>query len=74
VVFRGSREERRFIAFWMSGNRVVAGMSVNVWDVIGTVRALIEAGTETDDAVLADPSVPLESLLPQQARPAGAEA
>jgi NADPH-dependent 2,4-dienoyl-CoA reductase/sulfur reductase-like enzyme len=74
VVFRGSREERRFIAFWMSGNRVVAGMSVNVWDVIGTVRALIESGTETDDAVLADPSVPLESLLPQQARPAGAEA
>jgi hypothetical protein len=74
VVFRGPREERRFIAFWMSGNRVVAGMSVNVWDVIGTVRALIESGTETDDAVLADSSVPLESLLPQQARPAGAEA
>ncbi|MFG2944823.1 NAD(P)/FAD-dependent oxidoreductase [Streptomyces adustus] len=64
VVFRGSRDERRFIAFWMSGNRVLAGMSVNVWDVIGTIRAVIESGVRTDDAVLRDPAVPLESLLP----------
>jgi NADPH-dependent 2,4-dienoyl-CoA reductase/sulfur reductase-like enzyme len=64
VVFRGARDERRFIAFWMSGNRVLAGMSVNVWDVIGTIRSMIESGVETDDAVLCDPAVPLESLLP----------
>ncbi|TXS41776.1 NAD(P)/FAD-dependent oxidoreductase [Streptomyces sp. OR43] len=68
VVFRGSREELRFVAFWMSGRRALAGMSVNVWDVIGTVRALIESGVETEDAVLADPSVPLESLIPAHVR------
>ncbi|HEY9329606.1 MAG TPA: FAD/NAD(P)-binding oxidoreductase [Streptomyces sp.] len=68
VVFRGSREELRFVAFWMSGRRVLAGMSVNVWDVIGTIRALIESGVGTEDAVLADPSVPLESLIPAHVR------
>jgi hypothetical protein len=55
----------------MSGDRVLAGMSVNLWDVIGTIRALIESGATTDDAALADPSVPLESLLPPHAQPAG---
>ncbi|MGW5665467.1 NAD(P)/FAD-dependent oxidoreductase [Streptomyces sp. NPDC003758] len=65
VVFRRAPDERRFIAFWMSGNRIVAGMSVNVWDVIDTIRSLIESGVETDDAVLADPAVPLESLPPR---------
>ncbi|WP_399936920.1 NAD(P)/FAD-dependent oxidoreductase [Streptomyces sp. BBFR25] len=74
VVFRGSREERKFLAFWMSGDRVLAGMSVNLWDVIGTIRALIESDAELDEAALADPSVPLESLLPPHARPAGDQA
>lgn len=64
VVFRGARDERRFIAFWMSGNRVLAGMSVNVWDVIEPIRSLIESGVRTDDAALRDPTVPVESLLP----------
>ncbi len=63
VVFRGDTADRKFIAFWMSGHRVVAGMTVNVWDTIDTIRALIESGTETDDAVLADSAVPLNNLL-----------
>lgn len=63
VVFRGSLDERRFIAFWMSGNRVLAGMSVNVWDVIEPIRSLIESKAGTDDAVLSDARIPLESLL-----------
>ena len=33
VVFRGDREQREFIAFWLAQGRVVAGMNVNVWDV-----------------------------------------
>ena len=34
VVFRGDPASREFIAFWLTGDRVVAGMNVNVWDVI----------------------------------------
>ncbi|RPF30462.1 NAD(P)/FAD-dependent oxidoreductase [Streptomyces sp. TLI_185] len=64
VVFRGDPDERRFIAFWMSGDKVLAGMSVNVWDVVGTIRSLIESGVATQDAALRDPAVPLESLIP----------
>jgi 3-phenylpropionate/trans-cinnamate dioxygenase ferredoxin reductase component len=30
-VFRGDVEGREFIAFWLEGGRVVAGMTVNVW-------------------------------------------
>ena len=33
VVFRGDPATREFIAFWLAGDRVVAGMNVNVWDV-----------------------------------------
>ena len=33
VVFRGESASREFIAFWLVGGRVVAGMNVNVWDV-----------------------------------------
>ncbi|MEW2572644.1 FAD-dependent oxidoreductase [Streptomyces sp. NPDC047070] len=64
VVFRGEPDERRFIAFWMSGSRVLAGMSVNVWDVIDDIRSLIESEVVTEDGVLSDPDVPLRSLLP----------
>ncbi|WP_028801318.1 NAD(P)/FAD-dependent oxidoreductase [Streptomyces sp. 142MFCol3.1] len=64
VVFRGEAAERQFIAFWMSGNRVLAGMSVNVWDVIDPIRSLIRSGADVDDARLADPGVPLDGLLP----------
>lgn len=64
VVFRGDVAQRQFIAFWMSGNRVLAGMNVNVWDVIDSIRALVLSGADIDDAVLSDPSIPLDSLLP----------
>jgi 3-phenylpropionate/trans-cinnamate dioxygenase ferredoxin reductase subunit len=33
VVFRGDPAGREFIAFWLSGDRVLAGMNVNVWNV-----------------------------------------
>ncbi|NUP39549.1 MAG: FAD-dependent oxidoreductase [Streptomyces sp.] len=62
VVFRGEPAERRFIAFWMSGNRVLAGMSVNIWDVIDPIRSLITSGADVDDALLADPDVPLDRV------------
>lgn len=41
VVFRGDRAGREFIAFWLAGNRVLAGMNVNVWDVAADIEKLI---------------------------------
>jgi 3-phenylpropionate/trans-cinnamate dioxygenase ferredoxin reductase subunit len=37
VVFRGDRATREFIALWMVGDRVGAGMNLNVWDVTDDV-------------------------------------
>jgi 3-phenylpropionate/trans-cinnamate dioxygenase ferredoxin reductase subunit len=62
VVFRGDRPGREFIAFWLSGGRVIAGMNVNVWDVTDPIKALIRSRRPVDAARLADPAVPLDSL------------
>ncbi|MFH8288370.1 NAD(P)/FAD-dependent oxidoreductase [Streptomyces sp. NPDC018059] len=63
VVARGDVGKREFIAFWLSEGRVLAGMNVNVWEVTETVQQLIRTGARPDIERLADPSVPLESLL-----------
>ncbi|MFE7389949.1 NAD(P)/FAD-dependent oxidoreductase [Streptomyces sp. NPDC002596] len=63
VVIRGDAGKREFIAFWLKDRRVLAGMNVNVWDVTETVQELIKAGRPVDTDALADPSVPLESLV-----------
>ncbi|GAA0456505.1 FAD-dependent oxidoreductase [Streptomyces sp. NPDC046215] len=64
VVCRGDLGKREFIAFWLSEGRLLAGMNVNVWDVTDTVQRLIRSGARLDANALADPGVPLESLLP----------
>ncbi|MFJ8195727.1 NAD(P)/FAD-dependent oxidoreductase [Streptomyces sp. NPDC096152] len=64
VVIRGDAGKREFIAFWMKEGRVLAGMNVNVWDVTETVQRLIRAKAPVDTEALADPHVPLESLVP----------
>jgi 3-phenylpropionate/trans-cinnamate dioxygenase ferredoxin reductase subunit len=66
VVFRGDPASREFIAFWMTGDRVVAGMNVNVWDVTDTIQRLIRERVDVDDRRLADPDVPLEDLAPMR--------
>ncbi|KOG34332.1 MULTISPECIES: NAD(P)/FAD-dependent oxidoreductase [Streptomyces] len=63
VVVRGDTGKREFIAFWLKEGRVLAGMNVNVWDVTEPIQDLIRARTAVDPEALADPSVPLESLL-----------
>ncbi|WP_406419223.1 FAD-dependent oxidoreductase [Streptomyces sp. NBC_00873] len=63
VVIRGDAGKREFIAFWLKDRRVLAGMNVNVWDVTETLQELIKAGRPVDADALADPSVPLESLV-----------
>jgi 3-phenylpropionate/trans-cinnamate dioxygenase ferredoxin reductase subunit len=62
VVFRGDKATREFIAFWLSGNRVLAGMNVNVWDVGDPIKALIRSGKEVDPDRLADQDMPLDKL------------
>ncbi|MFI1253695.1 NAD(P)/FAD-dependent oxidoreductase [Streptomyces netropsis] len=64
VVCRGDVGKREFIAFWLAEGRLLAGMNVNVWDVTDTVQKLIRSGVRLDPDALADPGIPLESLLP----------
>ena len=64
VVFRGDPQALEFVAFWLSGGSVVAGMNVNVWDVNEDIQRLIRAGAGVDQARLPDPGVPLADLLP----------
>ena len=62
VVVRGDLGTREFIAFWLSGGRVLAGMNVNVWDVTDDIQALVRRRTPVDLARLADPAVPLTDV------------
>ncbi|MFD4656791.1 NAD(P)/FAD-dependent oxidoreductase [Kitasatospora sp. NPDC058444] len=62
VVFRGDPATREFIAFWLSGGRVLAGMNVNVWDVTDPIRELVRSGRVVDAEALADPDTPLGDL------------
>ena len=62
VVFRGDPATREFVAFWLVGDRVVAGMNVNVWDVIDPIKRLISERVTVDDRRLANPNVSLEEL------------
>jgi 3-phenylpropionate/trans-cinnamate dioxygenase ferredoxin reductase subunit len=62
VVFRGDPAGREFVAFWLAGDRVVAGMNVNVWDVTDPIKRLITTRATVDDRRLSDPDVPLAEL------------
>jgi 3-phenylpropionate/trans-cinnamate dioxygenase ferredoxin reductase subunit len=62
VVVRGDLAGREFIAFWLAGDRVLAGMNVNVWDVTDTIQRLIRERVAIDDRRLADPDVPLDEI------------
>jgi 3-phenylpropionate/trans-cinnamate dioxygenase ferredoxin reductase component len=63
VVTRGSLTGREFIAFWLDPeDRVLAGMNVNVWDVVDDVKALILSKKPVDVDRLTDPAVPLTDV------------
>ena len=62
VVFRGDVDAREFIAFWVADGRVLAGMNVNVWDVIDDIQDLIRSGRQVDRDRLADPDTPIGEL------------
>jgi 3-phenylpropionate/trans-cinnamate dioxygenase ferredoxin reductase component len=62
VVYRGDRDAREFIAFWLSGGSVVAGMNVNVWDVTDDIQDLIRSKRQVNVSRLADPDTPLTEV------------
>jgi 3-phenylpropionate/trans-cinnamate dioxygenase ferredoxin reductase subunit len=62
VVVRGSVRDRAFLAFWLDGGRVEAGMTIGVPDVVPALEALVKASGPVDEQRLADPAVPLEDL------------
>jgi 3-phenylpropionate/trans-cinnamate dioxygenase ferredoxin reductase component len=64
VVFRGDVDGREFVAFWLDGeNRVLAGMNVNIWDVLDDVKSLIRSRSPVDPDKLSDPQQALASLI-----------
>jgi 3-phenylpropionate/trans-cinnamate dioxygenase ferredoxin reductase subunit len=66
VVFRGDVASGKFIAFWMKGGTVLAGMNVNTWDVNDDIEALVRCGAQPDQSTLADPWIPLTDLTPRR--------
>jgi 3-phenylpropionate/trans-cinnamate dioxygenase ferredoxin reductase subunit len=64
VVVRGDLEARQFIAFWLKDGCVKAGMNVNVWDVVDSVKRLITSGQQVAPEALADPDTALDDLVP----------
>jgi 3-phenylpropionate/trans-cinnamate dioxygenase ferredoxin reductase subunit len=66
VVLRGDPASNEFMAFWVTpegeGERVLAGMHVNMWDTIDAIKALVRDRTIIDRAKLADKDVPLDQV------------
>ncbi|HUR15456.1 MAG TPA: FAD/NAD(P)-binding oxidoreductase [Mycobacteriales bacterium] len=62
VTVRGDREGLQFLAFYHRDGRVTAALTVNVWDVVDDLKAIITTGWEVDEGVLADPDIPLNDL------------
>jgi 3-phenylpropionate/trans-cinnamate dioxygenase ferredoxin reductase component len=62
VVFRGDPAGREFCAFWLSGGRMVEGMSANVGQVHDAIVALIGPRGTVAVECLEDSSVPLDDL------------
>ena len=64
VIFRGDPATRSFLAFWLRGDIVVAGMNANVDGIHPLIGRLVATRLPIDVARLSDPAVPLEDLLP----------
>jgi NADPH-dependent 2,4-dienoyl-CoA reductase/sulfur reductase-like enzyme len=62
VAYRGDRAGLEFIAFWLAGGKVAAGMNVNVWDVNDDIQALIRSARKVDLSRLTNPDIPLAEV------------
>ena len=68
VIFRRYPDPRQLIVFWLSEQRVQAGMNLNIWDVADDIERLVQSAQPANTDDLADAGIPLASLLQ---RPAG---
>ncbi|QDW61259.1 NAD(P)/FAD-dependent oxidoreductase [Oerskovia sp. KBS0722] len=48
VVVSGSLEDHELVAFWVAGDRVQAGMTVNVWEQMGRVEEIVRSARPVD--------------------------
>lgn len=64
VLVRGDSASREFIAFWLKGGTILAGMNVNVWDAGDQIQALVQARAKVDSRRLSDPDTPLDEIAP----------
>lgn len=69
VVFRGDPSTREFLTFWLAGDRVVAGMSVNVPQVAEPIQQMIRERAPVDPDRLRDPDVALEDIALARSQP-----
>jgi 3-phenylpropionate/trans-cinnamate dioxygenase ferredoxin reductase component len=63
VIFRRYPDPRQLIVFWLSEQRVQAGMNINIWDVADDIERLVQSPHPADIDDLAHPAIPLASLL-----------
>jgi 3-phenylpropionate/trans-cinnamate dioxygenase ferredoxin reductase subunit len=52
IVYRGEPESLEFIVYWLREGRVIAGMNVNVWDVVDEIQELIRSRVIVDQKEL----------------------
>jgi len=69
VIFRRYPDPGQLIVFWLFGQRVQAGMNINIWDVADDIERLVQSPHPADTDDLADPGSPLASLLQRPAGP-----
>jgi 3-phenylpropionate/trans-cinnamate dioxygenase ferredoxin reductase component len=67
TLLRGDPAARSFSLVYLKGGRVIALDCINAARDYAQGRALVECGLAADPAQLADPAVPLKSLLPSAA-------
>jgi 3-phenylpropionate/trans-cinnamate dioxygenase ferredoxin reductase component len=63
VIFRRYAEPGQMIVFWLYEQRIQAGMNINIWDVAEDIERLVQSARAINADELADPTIPLPSLL-----------
>jgi 3-phenylpropionate/trans-cinnamate dioxygenase ferredoxin reductase component len=63
VIFRRHTDSSQAIVFWLHEQRVQAGMNINIWDAADDIERLVQSPRPVNVDDLANPGIPLASLL-----------